>query len=355
MPNVSPLHETAARSGAIFGEEEGGQTPLHFGRPDEEYRRIWEHAGMFDRSPRGKVTLTGTDAQRFLHNLCTNDILNLQAGAGCEAFLTTNKAKAIAYVLVFHQAEPDRLWLDTDPGRASVVSGHLDRYLISERVEIADRTTEYGQLYVAGPQAQEYVRVALGLASLPDQIHEASKAGGVWVRRRDLMPALPGFDVICPSEKAPAVWESLAGRGVSPAGSQTFDVLRVEAGVPVFHRDIDEERMVVEVGRGTRAISYTKGCYLGQETIVMARDRGHVNRFLVGLRVEGATPVSPGTVVRAGEKEVGQVTSGVMSPRVGSIALAYVRREQEQEGTALTVAEGGRKAVVATLPFGDAI
>ena len=173
-------------------------------RPDE-YQRVWQHAALFDRSDRGKLTLTGPDASRFLHNLCTNDILGLPAGAGCEAFLTTNKAKAIAYVLVFHQPDPERLWLDTDPDRADVAFRHLDRYLISERVEIADRTTEYAQFYVAGPQAIEAVSSALGLTSSPDPMHEAAGTDDVWVCRRDFMPGLPGFDVICPAEKGGAI------------------------------------------------------------------------------------------------------------------------------------------------------
>jgi folate-binding protein YgfZ len=318
---------------------------------DEEYQRAWHHAVLFDCSGRGKITLSGADAPRFLHNLCTNDILGLPPRAGCETFLTTNKAKAIAYLLVFHQVEPDRLWIDTDAGRAEVVYRHLDRYLISERVEIADWTNDYAQWYVVGPQALDAVNSLCALPTEPGPLQEILLREGVWARRRDLMPSLPGFDLICPVEKVAAYQEQLARQGASLAGHRTYEVLRVEAGLPVFGADIDEERMVVEVGRGTRAISYTKGCYLGQETIVMARDRGHVNRFLVGLKVEGEEPLLPGTQVFAGNNEVGKVTSSVRSPRVGVIALAYVRRGHEEVGTELRIAEEARGAAVSSLPF----
>src|SRR5262245_46095271 len=137
------------------------------GKLEEEYRRVWESAAVFDRSDRGKVTLEGVDAARFLHNLCTNDVLGLPPGAGREAFLTTAKAKAVAYLFVLRQSDPDRLWLDTDPGRAEVVVRHLDRFLISERVEIADRTAEYAQFCVAGPRSVAAMASALGLSNLP--------------------------------------------------------------------------------------------------------------------------------------------------------------------------------------------
>jgi folate-binding protein YgfZ len=339
----------------VFAEEHGCQVALHFGRPDAEYEHAWNGGVVFDRSHRGKVSLTGADAARFLHNLCTNDILGLTPSAGCEAFLTTSKAKAVAYLLVYHQVEPARFWLDADAGRGETVARHLDRYLISERVEIAERTAEFAQLHVAGPIASAAVSAVLTLTTDANPLHEiAGVLGGsvpVWVRRRDLMPALPGYDLICPAESANSLWRALLGQGVAAAGSLTYDVLRVEAGIPAFGRDIDEERMVVEVGRGTRAISYTKGCYLGQETIVMARDRGHVNRLLIGLRCEGKEPVLPGTPVFAAGTNVGQVTSGTVSPRLGAIALAYARRGNQDAGTELSLTEGGRKAWATSLPF----
>jgi folate-binding protein YgfZ len=355
MSHASPLQESLACAGAVFADVAGWSSPVHFGNADAEYQSAWGGAVVFDRSPRGKVTVSGADTARFLHNLCTNDILGLASAAGCETFLTTNKAKAVAYALVFHQAEPARFWLDTDAGRGDTVSRHLDRYLISERAEIADVTAEFAQLHVAGPAAPVVVSVVLKPVTDPGPLQEVKGALGgsaqVWVRRRDLLPTLPGYDLICRAENAKTLWRELLGQGVVPAGSLPYEVLRVEAGIPAFGQDIDEDRTVVEVGRGTRAISYTKGCYLGQETIVMARDRGHVNRFLIGLRCEGSEPVLPGTPVFAAATNVGHVTSGVISPRHGAIALAYVRRGYQEAGTELSLTEGGRRAQVALPPF----
>jgi tRNA-modifying protein YgfZ len=355
MPRETPFHAASVRSGAVMTEEEGWLVPCHFGRPDEEYNQIGQHAGMFDRSHRGKITLEGADSQRFLHNLCTNDVLGLPAGAGCEAFLTTNKAKAIAYLLVFHQEDSSRLWLDTEPGRAEIVAHHLDRYLISERVEIFDQTSTHAQLYVVGPKAPEILASSLSLPSDPGPMHEVratlSGKSPLWARRRDLLSGLPGYDVICPPDLAEPLWQTLADHSVAPEGSQTYDILRVEAGIPVWGHELNEERMVVEAGRGTQAISYTKGCYLGQETIVMARDRGHVNRILMGMMVEGKEPVPAGTKLMQGESEAGEITSSVLSPRFGRIALAYLRRGHQEPRTELKLSGVGRRAVVTSLTF----
>lgn len=296
----------------------------------DDYRIAREHAVFFDVSDRGLVQLTGPDARKFLHNLCTNDILNLPIGGGCEAFLATAKAKTVAYLFVRRLAFPngtESLGLDTGPGMAEKVVKHLDRYLISEQVEIADHTADFAHFYVVGP---------------------AAPAASIVGSRRDL-GTFPAFDVFCPRDHSETVRQFLSEKGVRAAGPEILEILRIEAGIPVFGKDIDEERFVVEVGRGTRAICYTKGCYLGQEPIVMARDRGHVNRTLLGLKIAGEGPATPGDKVIHDGQEVGQVTSSVVSPRLGPIALAYLRRGCQEPGTELRVGE--RTAVVAALPF----
>jgi folate-binding protein YgfZ len=281
-------------------------------------------------------------------------VLGLAPGAGCEAFLTTNKAKAIAYMLVFNQTNSTQLWLDLDPGRAETVARHLDHYLISERVEILDQTLEYAQLYLAGPQAPTVLSSTLSPSVEPLPMCEVPVSlfgdDRFWIRRRDLLPWLPGFDIICPTKFASEVWQRLRSSGAFPAGSLTYDTLRIEAGIPVFGKDIDEERMVVEVGRGELAINYKKGCYLGQETIVMARDRGHVNRFLVGFQIEEEQPELAGSRLYRSGQEVGQITSACNSPRCGCIGLGYVRRGFQEPGTELEL-DAQRKVLTASLPF----
>jgi folate-binding protein YgfZ len=164
---------------------------------------------------------------------------------------------------------------------------------------------------------------------------------------------MPGFDIVCPQTEGENVWRLLVLAGAVPAGRQTFEILRVEAGTPVQGLDIDENTFAPEAGRTAQAICYTKGCYLGQEPIVMARDRGQVNRTLLGLALSGGT-VPPGSLLYRDGKEVGRVTSSVVSPRLGTaLALAYVRRGNQEPGTVVEVEVTGerRPAEVRALPF----
>jgi len=336
MPERSPLHEMTVAAGAIFAEDAGWLMPLHFGDAAGEYHQARAQAVLFDRSHHGKIRVTGADAATFLHNLCTNDMKALQPGTGCETFLTTAKAKIVAHVQVFRSLEQEPcLWIDTEPGLGDTVFKHLDRHLISEQVELSDLTRDFAQLHLAGPRAS----AVLGNSTLDSRPHT--------------ILGVPGYDVVCPGAEANKIWSALIGAGAAPAGSAAYEILRIEGGWPMHGMEMDTERFVVEVGRGRQAICYTKGCYLGQEPIVMARDRGHVNRTLLGLRIDGAHGVRPGAVVLRDGAEAGTVTSSVVSPRLGAIALAYLRRGNWDPGTTVQVVEDGgqRTASVVGLPF----
>jgi folate-binding protein YgfZ len=361
MPEQSPLQQAEAQASAAFAEDAGWLVPSRYGDVAAEYRQTREDAALFDVSHRGKVELTGPEAARFLHNLCTNDMLNLAPGRSCEAFFTTAKARVVVPVRIDHLRDPDGqdvFWLETAPGLADRMVKHLDHYLISEQVEILDRTADFAELHLAGPRAGD-VLTSLGgdLAGLAEgQVVPRSFGAGVdHVRRSDAL-GIPGYDLICPRGEAVPLWESLLAAGARPAGLEAYDILRVEAGLPVYGPDIDENRFVVEVAGAARAICYTKGCYLGQEPIVMARDRGQVNRTLLGLKVQGEAVVPHGARVLRDGGEVGQVTSSVASPRLGTIALAYLRRGNQEPGTAVVVetAAGNRPAEVVSLPFSGA-
>ena len=361
MAEQTPLHPAEAQAGATFVEDAGWLVPGRYGDIAAEHGQAREGAALFDVSHRGKVELTGPEAARFLHNLCTNDILNLAIGRSCEAFFTTAKARVVVPVVIDHLRFPDGrevFWQETAPGLADRLVKHLDDYLISEQVEITDRTPDYAELHLAGPQAGEVLK-ALGdeLADLAEGqvVPRTFGTADGHVRRSDML-GVAGYDLICPRGEAVAIWHSLVGAGAHPAGLEAYDILRVEAGVPVHGPDMDENRFVVEVGRAARAICYTKGCYLGQEPIVMARDRGQVNRTLLGLKVQGEGTVPHGARVLRDGAEVGQVTSSVVSPRLGAIALAYLRRGHQEPGTAVVVetAAGSRAAEVAAVPFSGA-
>ena len=359
MAEQTPLHDVTARAGAQFAEDAGWQVPARFGDVAAEYEAVRSDAGLFDVSHRGKVELTGPEAAFFLHNLCTNDIKELPVGAGCEAFLTTNKAKIVSHLYVYHLLLHDgrpALWLDVPPGTSEKLIQYLDHYVISEQVEFADRTREFAQMHLAGPQAQSVLEKALldDVPSLEDLQHMMRTFGvsdTCHVRRHDLL-GVPGFDIVCLAARAGNVWQMLARAGARPAGRDAYEILRVEAGTPALAVDMDESTFAPEIGRTKQAICYTKGCYLGQEPIVMARDRGQVNRTLSGIKLPDG-PVPHNSLLYAEGKEVGRVTSSLVSPRLGAIGLAYIRRGSQEPGTKLEVDAAGtrRPATVVALPM----
>ena len=207
MTEQTALHEAAARAGAVFREENGWIVPEHFGDAAAEYDAARTSCVLFDQSPRSKVELTGKDAAAFLHNLCTNDIKNLPLGAGCEFFLTTNKAKVVAHGYVYHLRLNDgrpALWLDLEPGAADAVMRHLDHFLISEQVEIADRTREFAQMHLAGPQALFVIAKALGEEVPPlkeGQLVERTFGDAPCTVCGHDPCGVPGYDIVCATRR----------------------------------------------------------------------------------------------------------------------------------------------------------
>ncbi len=337
--------------------------PRHYGDPLAEYRQARAAAALFDLSHRGRIELVGPEAAVFLHNLLTNDIKSLPYSHGCEAFLCNVQAKVLAYALVYRLkifddsaflSSHDAFWLDVDPGLGGKVAQHLDRHLISERAEIADRTASFAHLHLAGPEAARLLEQD-GITALDPRelIQNGWGPDTEQIRRNDRL-GVPGFDIICPAARAAWHWSHWLGAGAKPAGLAAEDILRVETGTPVYGVDISENNLAPEVGRTPQAISYSKGCYLGQEPIVRLRDLGHVNRVLTGVRVEGADPPAPGAKLWRDGKEAGQITSSVFSPSLESVTvLAYIRRGSGDPGTVLEaeMGDGRRPAVVASLPL----
>jgi folate-binding protein YgfZ len=331
--------------------------------PDDfltEYTAAHDHAVLFDVSERGKVEVIGADAGTFLHNLSTNDIKNLAVGRGCEAFLTTAQARVVAHLWIYHVKPDDgrdAYQLDVAPGLAERVIKHLDHYIISEQVELADRTLELAQFHLAGPEARSVLERATegGALNLDDlQLTTRAVAANITCQVRQNSPlSVTGYDILCQQAHAQHVQQALTTAGARPARPEVYNVLRIEAGTPAHGAEIDDNRLVMELGRTARAICYTKGCFLGQEPIVMARDRGHANRTLLGVRLASGGLAEPGTKLFREGKEVGQVTSSVASPRLGAIGLAYIRRGNQEPGTIVEVGEAASKrtAEVVSLPF----
>lgn len=305
--------------------------------PVAEAHAARNSAALFDTSSAAKLVLTGPDAPQLVHNVCTNDVANLPLGAGVEAFFSDARAKALFLAQIYHVLRNGEhaLWLETAPGRGPALAAHLDRFLISEQVEIADATADYAQFHLAGPHAESILEAALGdeLPALAEFAHVErtfGRDGTCNIRARSLL-GVPGYDIVCLAARGPGVRRMLAAAGAVGAGAEAYDMLRIEAGTPLWGQDYDEKRFVMEVGHAARAVSYTKGCFPGQEPIVMSRDRaGRVNRHFVKLRSESS--IEPGTKLTQGGSEVGVVTSAAVSDTLGGVALGYVRWDASAAG-----------------------
>ncbi len=313
---------------------------------DTAYQAALNQAALFDISSTGKLLLTGPEVPLFLNNLSTNDFNTLPLGAGCEVYFCNHLAKALFHAFGYHISTPSEahaVWLETTPGRNEALFKHLDKYLISEQVEFTDITTQYAQWHLCGPQAAERLRQLLGPLPLLQEFEHLNFTlpdGVLLSVRRRCQLGLPGYDLVLPSQNATSLVKALLQAGVTMAGADCYETLRIEAGTPVYGQDIDENRFVAEVGRVERAISYTKGCYLGQEPIVMARDRaGHAPRAFVKLHLPEAEAPAVGCPILAEGAEVGSVTSSAKSLRGNySVALGYVRWKHREPGTQLAVA-----------------
>lgn len=320
-----------------------------------EYDAATRTAALFNRAEAGKIEVSGPDAPLFLSNLSTNDVKDLPLGGGCETYFLDHRAKVLFQTWAYHVLLDGRrhaIWLETPPGYGERLLKHLDKYLISEAVELSDVTAQFAQMHLAGPTARAVLEKAVGEA-IPDlaEFQHMERTVGASltcsIRRRDPL-GLTGYDIICLAPIGTAVRQALTAAGAVLAGAGTYETLRVEAGTPVYGIDIDETRFVMEVGRAERAVSYAKGCFIGQEPIIMARDRaGHVNRAFLGLKVLAGGPLPPGAKLFRDGQEVGVATSSVVSPRLGApIALGYLRRGNQDVGLKLEAeSAAGRQPV----------
>jgi tRNA-modifying protein YgfZ len=296
---------------------------------------------IVDRSERGKLALTGPEAKAFLHGQVTNDIEGLQPGSGCYAAFLTHKGKMLGDLRVLDAG--DELLLDCERVALQELFNMIRRYKLGRDVELHKRTLERGLLSLIGPEAR---RIA-GAGELPEteHAHRTAQVGSATVR---LIATDLGVDVLCDAADAEAVAAALIADGAVPGTEADAEVRRVESGRPRYGIDLDDTVIPQEAGLNERAVSFEKGCYVGQETVARLHFRGKPNRHLRGLRL--SEPAPPGTPLRLGEREVGKLASVVESPVHGPIALALVRREAAP-GDTLQVGEDGVRGEVVELPF----
>jgi tRNA-modifying protein YgfZ len=309
--------------------------------PTDSYRAMTEGCAVVDRSERGRLALTGPEAKEFLQGQVTNDVEGLEPGAGCYAAFLTHKGKMLGDLRILDAG--DELLLDCERVALQELFNMIRRFKLGRDVELHKRTLESGLLSLIGPEAR---RVA-GATDLPEteHAHRAGRIGGAAVR---LIATDLGVDVLCDAGDAEPVAAALIAAGAVPATEDAAEVRRVETGRPRYGVDIDDGVIPQEAGLNERAVSFEKGCYVGQETVARLHFRGKPNRHLRGLRLSG--PAAPGDPVWLGEKEVGRLGSVAESPRFGPIALALVRREA-QPGATVAVGDGDVRAEVVELPF----
>jgi folate-binding protein YgfZ len=314
-----------------------------------DYDALTGGMGMVDCSERTQIELTGDDRAAFLHNFTTNDIRSLGPGRGCEAFVLDARGHILGHLLVF--CTPHSLVLDTVPGQAEKLAAHLNRYIIREPVELVDRSEQWGELLLAGAEIEP--RLAEMFDSLPnDRLdHRQVQLVGqsLWLRRVDLAGSA-SYLLAGLAESVDSASIALTAEGIASCSAEAFEAIRIEAGFPWYGREITEKNLPQEVNRDRLAISLSKGCYLGQETVARIDALGHVNRFLVNVQFHGETVPASGAALRSGETQVGEVTSAAFSPRLQSpVALAYVRRGFEPTGTKLGSDYGDAEVVVPPL------
>jgi folate-binding protein YgfZ len=336
----------------------------------DAYAAARERAGLVDRPDRGRIVVSGADRASFLQGLLTNDVVAVKAGEGCYAAYLTAQGRMIADLDVYELGDVMLLVLSRDVKDAVIAK--LDQVIFSEDVQLGDVTDTFAQMAVIGPEAASLVARVFGVAvetlavmaehgnlrtswpaSRPPGVDssEGGTRSSVIVTRAAGTGA-PGFDLYVERARGGELRRALIEAGAAEVDADTAEAIRIEAGVPLFHRDMDEETIPLEAGIESRAISFSKGCYVGQEVIIRVLHRGHgrVARRLVGLRLQGDVVPAAGARIRAGDREIGAVTSSTRSPALQApIALGYVHRDFVEPGTKVEIA--GATAEVVTLPF----
>ena len=296
---------------------------------------------VVDLSTRTQLEITGPDRAAFLHNLCTQEIRKLPPSAGAEAFLLDARGHVLAFVTIYCAAES--LILETVPGYGPQLLAHLERYHIREKIELHDRSATWGECLVAGAGAADVLATLTGLAP-PAELYahrEATMANCVVSLRNVDWTGEPGWLVSTAHEALVDVQVALTAPSCEPCEDAMFDAARIAAGMPCYGLDITDKTLPQEVARDARAISFTKGCYIGQETVARLDALGHVNKTLTRVRFTGRDVPPAGSELTLDGKPVGTITSAAYWPPFDTaIALAYLRRGANTPGTKLTSAVG---------------
>ena len=306
-----------------------------------DYAAATEGCALVDVSDRGKLALTGAEAKDFLHGQVTNDIVGLTPGHGCYAAFLTHKGKMLGDLRVLDLG--GELFLDCERGALQPLFTLIHRFKLGREVELHKRTLQSGLQSLIGPRARAVARAAALGAGEHDNV--AAEIGGAPVH---LIATYLGVDVLCAAEDTARVARHLTAAGAVPVPEGVLEVVRVEHGRPRYGIDLDESVIPQEAALNERAVSFTKGCYVGQETVARLFYKGKPNRHLRGLRLSDLA--ATGAELRADGRAVGRLGSVAVSPRHGAIALALLRREAAP-GDTVAVGDGSVSATLTELPF----
>jgi folate-binding protein YgfZ len=338
------LHEKFTSTAKRLAEYGGAQTAAAFSSLEAELRALNEGCGVFDLGWRAKLLITGADRTRWLNGMISNNIRDLAPGHGVYSFFLNPQGHILGDMYVYNRGES--MVLDTDVAQVESIASKLKRYIIMDKVEIDDASQTLSAIGLQGPKSLEVLRAAG--SAVPDlaalQIQDSAWGDNKVPVVRTLYG---GYEVWAGAGNAARIWESLLSVGAAPVGSEALEVWRITKGIPRYEQDIRERDLPQETGQ-EQALSFTKGCYIGQEIVERIRSRGAVHRMLTGFCLHG-TPPAPGTKIEKDGREVGEITSVTTAPGLGAIGLGYIRREAGGPGTKLDI--GGTEATVTELPF----
>ncbi|MDX6622100.1 MAG: hypothetical protein QOE75_32 [Solirubrobacterales bacterium] len=309
---------------------------------DAQYRQLREECGLVERANRAVLLAAGTDAAEYLQGQLTNDVEALDPGDWAYAALLDRKGHMQADMRVLRPSVEPKLWLELETVALPGVLRHLTMYSIGREVTVEDVSEPHAIISLVGPRSVELA----GTAALPVNACEETTVAGVSCI---VFGTGEGLDLIHAAANSGRLRAALLEAGAVAVSPEAAEILRIEAGVPRYGAEMGAETMPAEAGIIEQAVSFTKGCYIGQETVARLHYKGKPNRHLRGLRL--SAPAAAGAPLRLGEKEVGSLGSAAVSPALGPIGLAIVRREAEP-GTELAVGEDGVTAEVVALPFG---
>jgi aminomethyltransferase len=356
---LTALQENAGRLGAAVAEYRGATTALRFSDPQAEFDALRSGCGVYDLGYRAKISLMGTDRVRWLNGMVTNNIRDLAAGQGVYSFLLNPQGHILADLYAYNR--PNSIVVDSDRSQVEKILATFDHYIIMDDVEVKDLSDSLTFLGVGGPKSRE-VLAAAGIA-IPDtkplQVFEATCTCD-WdcvqctaVRGDD--PGYDNYELWLAAKDVKKAWDALVAHGATPIGSEALEVHRIVSGVPLFGIDIRDRDLPQETEQA-RALNFNKGCYIGQEIVERIRSRGAVHRKFTGFVAQNGQPITTGTKIVSGEKEVGEITS-VAFLRHGDtqriVALGYIRRELGTPGRDVMIRDV--KATVVPLPIPDSV